>query len=121
MKDANSSGSAEARLRRAADEVLNKLVSMDQAAFDDFIDSHMDGDIAQLLLYGNAFSPTEFSSCCQFNERIASWRFAKSVQRDQKTTEAVTLRGIIGRKNSTQAGTSYSLNQTEQDAYSCAA
>ncbi len=101
MKDAELRITSETKLRQVADEAFQKLVSMDDKAFNEFIDAHIDGDIAQLLLYGNAFS-IETASCCQFNEPISSWKFALSVNPEQMIAGTVTMQGTVSGQISTQ-------------------
>jgi hypothetical protein len=123
MKNLNRRTSSEAKLEQAADEAFQKLISMDEKAFGEFIDSHRDGDIAQLLLYGNAFATDEFTSCCQFNERVSSWRFALSVIHRQTIAGTIMLQGTVGsRQRSTSPGSSsYSIVQQKRETYSWAA
>lgn len=101
MKDFINQKTSTTKLREAADDVFQKLMSMDNETFDEFIDAHRDGDIAKLLLHGDAFT-IETASCCQFNEPISSWRFVLSVNLEQKIAGTVTLQGTVSGQVSTQ-------------------
>jgi len=47
------------RLEQVIDKVFEKLIAMDEKTFNEFIDAHREGDIAQLLLYGSALTSDE--------------------------------------------------------------
>ena len=55
MKNSGRIAGESTKLDQAADVALKKLMSMNDEAFDSFIDAHMDGDIARYFCTATLF------------------------------------------------------------------
>jgi hypothetical protein len=67
MKGSNEKAERNSLRKQAIREAFVELMAMDERAFQEFLDEHREGDIAQALIYANAFEDDAFLAASTIN------------------------------------------------------